>query len=276
MTHISSPHDKGALQQGGLVQGSHSIKSLPLCVVLVSSGLVHAQEQDAVKEWEQPVQDLFQSMLVYPQEQNELQATFSPRFHKGQEENLWILPLSIEYGVTDAFQVEVGWEVYKHRNPDDEASEQGIGDVEVEAMYSWMSISDLPVHAALAMGVLIPSGDEDKGLGEGSTVYEPVAILAADLDVLNGGQIFLNLGAEIDRDGSEKFVNVGAFMAVHNWVPSLEWNRSEEQEDRYLTPGLTWTSGSAWNIGLGVPVGLEDEADDYRVILQIVYEGMLD
>ena len=246
-----------------------------ICAALVSSGLAHAEEEDAVEEWEQPVQDLFQSTLVYPQEQNELQATFSPRFHKGQEENLWILPIGIEYGVTDAFVVGIEWEAYKHRDPDDETSEQGIGDVELEALYSWMSISDLPVHAALSMGVLIPTGDEDKDLGEGSTAYEPVAILAADLDVLNGGQIFLNLGAEIDKHETEKFVNVGAFMALRNWVPSLEWNRSEEEEDRYLTPGLTWTSGGAWNIGLGVPVGLTDEADDYRVILQIVHEGML-
>jgi len=251
-------------------------QSLPLCAALVACGLAYAEEEDAVEEWEQPVQDLFQSTLVYPQEQNELQATFSPRFHKGQEENLWILPVSIEYGVTDAFQVGIGWEAYKHRDPDDEASEQGIGDVELEAMYSWMSISDLPIHAALSMGVLIPTGDEDKDLGEGSTAYEPVAILAADLDVLNGGQIFLNVGAEIDKDETEKFINVGAFMALRNWVPSLAWNRAEEEENRYLTPGLTWTSGRAWNIGLGVPVGLKDEADDYRVILQIVYEGMLD
>lgn len=273
---MSCSHYNRVLQQSGLIQGIYFIKSLLLCAALVSSGLVHAEEEDATEEWEQPVQDLFQSTLVYPQEQNELQATFSPRFHKGQEENLWILPVSIEYGVTDAFQVGVEWEVYKHRDPDDESSEQGIGDVEVETMYSWMSISDLPVHAALGMGVLIPSGDEDRDLGEGSVVYEPVAILAAALDVLNGGQVFLNVGAEIDKDETEKFVNVGAFMAVRNWVPSLEWRWSEEKEDRYLTPGLTWTSGSAWSIGLGVPVGLKDDADDYRVILQIVHEAMLD
>jgi len=273
---MSSLRDKRALRQDGLISGINFINCLPLCAALVSSGLVRAENAEAAEERQQPIQDLFQSRLVYPQEQHELQATFSPRFHKGQEENLWILPVSIEYGVTDAFQLGAGWEAYKHSDPDDEPSEQGIGDVEVEAMYSWMSIADSPVHAALAMEVVIPTGDEDKGLGEGSTVYEPIAILAADLDVLHGGQIFLNVGAEIDRNGSEKFVNVGAFMAVNNWVPSLEWNRSEEQEDRYLTPGLTWTSGRAWNIGLGVPVGLKDEADDYRVILQIVHEGMLD
>ena len=258
------------------MQNSCFIKALPLSAFLLSSGPVHAEEDNAAEEWEQPVQDLFQSILVYPQEQNELQATFSPRFHKGQEENLWILPIGIEYGVTDAFQVGIGWEAYKHRDPDEEPSEQGIGDVELEAMYSWMSISDLPVHAALSMGVLIPTGDEDKDLGEGSTAFEPVAILAADLDVLNGGQIFLNVGAEIDKDETEKFISAGAFMALRNWVPSLEWNRGEEEENRYLTPGLTWTSGRAWNIGLGVPVGLKDEADDYRVIVQIVHEGMLD
>ena len=272
---MTCPHSNRALQQSELIQGI-CIKSLLLCAALVSSGLAHAEEEAAVQEWEQPVQDLFQSTLVYPQEQNELQATFSPRFHKGQEENLWILPVSFEYGVTDAFQVGVEWEVYKHLDPDDESSEQGIGDVEIEAMYSWMSISELPVHAALGTGVLIPTGDEDKDLGEGSVAYEPVAVLAAALDVLNGGQVFLNVGAEIDEDGTEKFVNVGAFMAVRNWVPSLEWGWSEEEEDRYLTPGLTWNSGSAWSIGLGIPVGLKDEADDYRVILQIVHEAMLD
>jgi len=273
---MSFPHYKRVLLQSGLIQNACFITALPLTALLVSSGLVHAENEDGVEEWEQPVQDLFQSILVYPQEQNELQATISPRFHKGEEEDLWILPISIEYGVTDAFQVGIGWEAYKYRDPEEEPSEQGIGDVELEAMYSWMSISDLPVHAALSMGVLIPTGDEDKDLGEGTTAYEPVAILAADLDVLNGGQVFLNAGAEIDKNETEKFFNAGAFVALRNWVPSLEWNRGEEKEDRYLTPGLTWTSGRAWNIGLGVPLGLKDEADDYRVILQIVHEGMLD
>jgi len=271
-----SLHYRRALQQCGLIQGIDFVKALTLCASMLSSGLVHAEEEDAAEEWEQPLQDLFQSLLVYPQEQHELQATFSPRFHKGQEENLWILPVGFEYGVTDAFQLGAEWEAYKYRDSDGEPSEQGIGDVELEAMYSWMSISDLPVHAALAMGVLIPTGDEDKDLGEGNTVYEPVAVLAADLDVLNGGQVFLNIGAEIDKHDTGTFFNVGVFMALRNWVPSLEWNRSEEEEDRYLTPGLTWTSARAWNIGLGVPVGLKDEADDYRIILQIVHEGMLD
>jgi len=59
-------------------------------------------------------------------------------------------------------------------------------------------------------------------------------------------------------------------------LPSLEWNLGEEDEERYLSPGLTWTSARAWQIGLGVPLGLKDEADDYRVILQIVHEGILD
>lgn len=273
MTSLQGYHE---LQHVIFNQRPSLIKLASFCAVLFFSGLVHADEEDDGEEWEQPLQDLFQSTLVFPQERNELQTTFSPRFHKGQEENQWILPVSIEYGITDAFQVGVGWEAYKHRDPDDEPSEQGIGDVEVEAMYSWMSISGLPVHAALSMGVLIPTGDEDKDLGEGSTAYEPVAIFSADINALGGGQVFLNVGAEIDKDDTEKFVNIGAFLALRNWVPSLEWNRSQEEEDRYLTPGLTWTSGRAWNIGLGVPIGLKDEADDYRVVLQIIHEGMLD
>ena len=252
--------------------------SAALCsgVSLLAGGLVHADvEGEEREEREQPIQDLFQSILVYPQEQNELQFTSSPQFHKGQDENQWLLPVAFEYGVTDAFQVGAEWVAYRHRDPDDEPSEQGIGDVELEAQYTWMSISDLPVHAALAMGVLIPTGDEDRDLGEGSVAAEPVAILALDLDELNGGQIFLNVGAEIDKDQTEKFVNVGAFVPLRNWVPSLEWNWSEDAEERYLTPGLTWHAADAWYLGLGVPVGLEDEADDYRVIFQIVYESML-
>jgi hypothetical protein len=273
---MSCPFPDHALQRSGLMQGICLIKSLLLCVLLASSGLVHAEEEDDAEEFEQPVQELFQSTLVYPQEQKELGINLSPRFHKGQEEDQWILPVGIEYGITDAFQVGLEWEVYKHLDPDDESSEQGIGDAEVEAQYSWMSISGQPVHAALGVGVLIPTGDEDKDLGEGSVAVEPVAILAADLDALNGGQVFLNVGAEIDKDQTEKFVNIGAFMALDDWVPSLEWNWSEEEEERYLTPGLSWNSQGPWSVGLGVPVGLEDDADDYRVIMQFIYEAMVD
>ena len=241
-------------------------------VSLLAGGVLHAETEQ--EEGEQPVQDLFQSILVYPQERNELQFTSSPSFRKGQDENQWLLPLAVEYGVTDAFQVGAEWLAYKHRDPEDEPSEEGVGDLELETQYSWMSIGDRPVHAALALAVRIPTGDEDKELGEGSVAAEPVAILAVDLAALNGGQLFFNLGAEIDKDQTEKLINVGAFMPLRNWVPSLEWNWSEDAEERYLTPGLTWHADDAWYFGLGVPVGLNDEADDYRLIFQIVYERM--
>ena len=57
---------------------------------------------------EQPMQEAFAGELVYPQEQREVQLTLGPSADWCCD-RAWDLPLTVEYGLTDAWQVEVEW-----------------------------------------------------------------------------------------------------------------------------------------------------------------------
>ncbi len=224
----------------------------------------------ASSEHEQPLQEVFQSDLVYPQEQGELQLTFSPEYDDGDEFQQWIFPVTVEYGLTDAFQIELEWSALVYHDPDDEDATAGIGDLSIGALYSWMGIGGLPLHAAMALEIGIPTGDEDKELGEGELAVEPIVILAWDLPIRSNTQVFLNVGAEISNSDEEAFVNLGFFTPVGNAVLTTEWNWNDEEH--YFTPGLVWQPYEDWELGLGIPIGLNSGADNTRVIFKLTYE----
>ena len=65
----------------------------------------------------QPIQELFQSNLVYPQEKDEIQLTLFPSFRKNQSTQKTRTLFEVEYGITDALQVIFEWEGLLYKNP---------------------------------------------------------------------------------------------------------------------------------------------------------------
>jgi hypothetical protein len=55
-------------------------------------------------------------------------------------------------------------------------------------------------------------------------------------------------------------------------VLSLELNLSEQEEYRYVTPGISWRPMDDFELGLGVAVVLTQESDDYQIIGKFVWE----
>lgn len=217
-----------------------------------------------------PLKEIFQSTLVYPQEQGELQIIFSPEYDDGDEFQQWKFPVSIEYGLTDDLQIELEWTSFVYRAPNDENPSNGMGDLSIGAQYSWMNIAELPLHAALSLELGIPTGDEDKELGEGMYAFEPTLTLAWDLPFRRDTQVFINSGAEINDNEEDPFVNLGFFTPIGNTLLTAEWNWNKNQQ--YFTPGLVIHPIPEWELGLGVPIGLNQEADNTRVIFSLTYE----
>ena len=58
-------------------------------------------EKNSDKIIPQPIQEMFQSNLVYPQEKNEIQFTLFPSFGKNQNAKKARTLFEVEYGVTD-------------------------------------------------------------------------------------------------------------------------------------------------------------------------------
>jgi hypothetical protein len=53
----------------------------------------------------QPIQEMFQSNLVYPQEKDEIQFTLFPSFRKNQNAKKIRTLFEVEYRITDALQI---------------------------------------------------------------------------------------------------------------------------------------------------------------------------
>lgn len=263
---------------------------LQAAIFILSPSNIWAQQQ----EGEQPLQELFQTDTVYPQQKGEIQFTLAPRFREeaeGKNEDFTEIPVRLQYGITDAWQVELGWEAFVNRNPDDGESDSGIGDLEVGTKYSFINIADSNFHAAGLFQVVFPTGDVDEQLSEGFIRFEPSLILAKDFPGLSDLQLFAQTGFSFvervrepdnpedeEPEAHEFILNGGFFIPVQqlvfvteiNWNNN-EWNNDGEKDELYVTPGLVWSLSKSWEIGAGMPVGLTEDSDDFRVIGMVTY-----
>lgn len=243
---------------------NHFFYTLCLPVFIATLQLGHAEEFQAL-------QDLFQSETVFPQGAGETQITLSPRFSFVRDGTRVELPLGIEYGITDAFQIGAEWDSFVRNRPSGTPAAQGIGDVEIAARYSWMNIAQSNAHVALGLALALPTGDKSRDLGEGHVTVTPSAVLAFDIRRWPGAQALANLGVEIGARHAPWFLNFGFFVPIHQITATMEWNLTESGDD-YATPGLIWRFAEGFEAGVGVPIGLNAGSDRYRVIAMFTHE----
>jgi hypothetical protein len=257
---------------------------------------VGAAADDKKAAREQPLEEVFQTDLVYPQDKGEVQVTFAPRFQRGGKFHRLILPLKIEYGITDAWQVELGWESLQQHHPDEGASTVGLGDLRIGTKYSFMNMANTHVHTAVGFDLLVPVGNINRGLTEGLLEYEPFVILAQDFPALHNLQLFTQVGvglvqrvkqadnpAERESAAHESTLNVGFFLpfdlpvgtfiftSEFNWRTN-RWNNDGQEDQKYYTPGLVWHLPGGWELGIGAAIGLNHDADKYRIISTLTFE----
>jgi hypothetical protein len=251
-----------------------------------------ASAQGEVEEREQPVQEVFQTGLVYPQERGEVQLSYTSRFSKGKHHSALETLLNFEYGITDHWQIEVEWNAMTRRTETGELATRGRGDLGIGTQYSFMNMRRSNFHSAIGFEVTFPTGNVEKELGEGFIEYEPYVIVARDFPKLNNMQIFSQVGVgfvqrvhrrvgeDEEAPAAHEFnFNAGMFMPFRHMVFTGEfnlstnrWNHGGQEREMYLTPGVVWRLPRAWELGFGVPVGLTRDSDKAGAILRVVYE----
>ena len=271
---------------------------LPVALLLGAWGAAADAEEE---ETDPPLEDLFRADLVFPQSQGELQLGTLPRYERGPEGSAFVLPIGVEYGITDSFQIEAEWDAHIHADAEEEGeSGSGQGNLQLGFMYSWIDIQDSGFHMAAGFDYEFASGDlkfQEGSIREDS--QELFLIFAQDLDAASQRQLFLQVGVELqkngrpahsvdiedldldDEEGSESseghdpnvwFANLGGYATWRETVLSLEVSLSEDAEERYVTPGITYQPRDGFEIGLGVSIGVDDQADDYQVIGKLIWE----
>lgn len=241
----------------------------------------------------QPLQEVFQTELVYPQEKGEFQITFAPRFSRKDGERTNDLPVRLEYGLTNRWQVEVKWNTFtRQRSADSGETAKSTGDVSISTKYSFLNIKKSNFHSSVQFEVEFPTGNVDKELSEGFIEYQPSASFAKDFPRLNRLQIISQVGVslkqrvkkprdldELESDANEFFLNGGFFLPVKkaqfvgeiNWNTN-QWNKRGSQNEVYVTPGFVYKLPGSWEIGIGVPIGVSRDADKFRTIGQVIFE----
>ena len=116
---------------------SSTAAGLALALALAAAPVARADDDDAAgllvvdeDDDRQPLEEAFLTELVYPQEQGETQLTFAPFYARSADGKATQSLVKVEYGLTDAWQVELEWNAYTRRSEDDE-SHGGVGDLEI-------------------------------------------------------------------------------------------------------------------------------------------------
>lgn len=249
--------------------------------------------QDSDKhQYTEFTRELFQSRVVYPQIKGGAQLAAFPQYHNGYSSDDTEFPLVAEYGLTDSWLLEASWDSFVIHNAGAGKKTSGISDWAIATQYSFMHFANTTNSAAIGFEIQFPSGSINKKLTDGLRVYEPYFILTKDLPNLANIQIFSELGVGfVERvlhhanpsddkpTAHEVIFNAGFFGPVGSVVYSLEfnlrnnqWNSNGHENELYLTPGLALNVSKRFEIGLGVPIGLNNTTDHYRVIGLLVVE----
>jgi hypothetical protein len=205
------------------------------------------------------------------------------------------LEFGVEYGVTDAWQLQIGGDGFVRRTADAEPATQGMGDLSLGTKYSWMGFSGTLTHAALGLAIDLPTGSSVKQLGDGVITATPYAVLAHDIPRMWHGQLFaqfaLSLKARHSADTNpsstnassgvhnQTLWNVGAFMLLGAFRITNELTIQRQigqgmaspSQDVYFTPGLIWKA-HAIEIGAGVPALLNHGVTGSGILLHLIWE----
>lgn len=242
-----------------------------LAVMLGPAPCAHADDDDdeAGEGPAQTVEELFAVGLAFPQEAHEVQLTLALDGATGAAGEAAALELEAEYGITDWLQIAAGLPLAARWPPAPADAAYGLGDVELGALAAHALHPRLLI--ALAAELTLPTGDDDRGLGEGeltagASLRAAVALPGFELHALAGIELGDALGAEY---GLGLTVPIGP-----SWAATLE-ALAEAEDDAHrieVAPGLVWRGPHALQLGAAARLFAGDGAPDAGLSVLAVVE----
>lgn len=260
------------------------MKTEPFITVLLAIIFGCGSTAVAQQQPEQPLQELFQSETVYPQEKGAFQLTLASQF--GNVSKKFSNDLTVEYGLTHAWQIDLQWELFAWKKAEDGLISRGSGDVRIGTKYSFMNMGGSNFHSAVGFELGLPAGNAKRGISEGQIEYEPYVIVAKDFPRLSRMQLFNQVGLRFARpvtqstgpddnkEGKAVEWNSGMFVLYRRsrFTTEITWTRGANESRLYFTPGIIWKLPWDLEFGVGVPLGLSRDADSFRMVVKTVYE----
>jgi hypothetical protein len=185
------------------------------------------------------------------------------------------LNLSAAFGITDWLQAKAIVPIVRHDyNPG--GVETGIGDITLDAKMSFTKgaspLGFVPlVDFCFGLAVGLPSGDEDKGLGVGDPTFQPY--VAASFWFLpwlglHGSAYMEFIEGERPFHGANAIAEFVPFSRDLSLLAGFEFRQQGFDSGAVaFLPGAEYRIMPMVSLGLGIPIGISKEAEDWGLIL---------
>jgi hypothetical protein len=206
--------------------------------------------------------ELFLGEKIYPQEKGEWYLIIEPAFAKASHEKEFELAAELIYGLTDEIQLS-GEVPFVWVDPDGDDQHMGLGDISLAINYNFLQKSNI------ALGVraeaILPTGDEDRALGGGQFAWSPQFLSAFRFGEF---ELYASVGGFFGDDDDAFLYSVAGAYPWEKFIGVLEFTGASGSGDDvlYVVPGAYWNATEKIQIGLGVPIGVTDDSDDYQIV----------
>jgi len=226
----------------------------------------------------------FRRLLFTSKAFPENEAVLSHEFTDGRGgDRNWVTQFSVERRIGPRGQVELVLPIVVD-DPRGEATEGGVGDLALSYKHVLYASLQRMTIASASLELVVPSGDRDDGLGDGTVKLEPSLHFGKQIEpFVFQGQI--KGLAPIDEDRADRGVRYRLAASYplgplrRDWWPSLEFealqNVTADEESYLLTPqvykAIRKRGHVAVALGVQVPVG-GHYPFDYRVAAFLLWE----
>ena len=141
--------------------------------------------------------------------------------------DVWSLTTTLNIGVLPGLEVDVD-APFVLLDPDEDTTRGGVGDMELTVKYRVLDETERRPTFMGAVVLRLPTGDEDRGLGEEGVDVQPLAVVSKTFGLLtltlNGGYTFVTRDRDLDFwvvTGSLEYEITDAWSLVGEIVSEL-------------------------------------------------------
>lgn len=149
----------------------------------------------------------------------------------------------------------------------DKTSENGISDISIEL--KWRFYEKEGLSFALKPGITLPTGDEEKGLGDGKASYSLLFITTKEMEPFT---IHFNLAYTKNRKELRDIWHYSVageyritkpFKIVADFGGETNPDRGSDVHPLYLLGGFIYSVNEKFDLGFGIKAGLNKAEADY-------------
>jgi len=188
------------------------------------------------------------------------------------------LGATLSAGLLDNLDLVIGFPYVFLREKDESGHwhhENGISDLSLAL--KWRFYEDDGLSLALKPGITIPTGNEDKGIGDGKPSYSLFFITSKELDPFT---LHLNLGYIANRKEvrdiwhyslAAEYAAAKSIKIVGNVGGETNPDRTSSVHPLFALAGLIYKAADNFDIDLGIKTGLNRAEADYTLLAGIAF-----